>query len=628
MGQFQDLKAQAAIIRDEQNSYQNTSLRVGRMFIDILEQLEKVLPDENVKPETLTVEATGTSYKLKFSTLTSDGSVKSHELDLPIATDTKAGVMSPALMKGIKDQISQLSLKVDSNKTDSDNKIKKLNSKLSDIKNETSEEIDDDSVILQSDKGENVAEFNKNGCNFKNAKSNGVDLLAELAKKQESLTNLEETKTETPIGESIDIIDNSGNKIVSVDRNGIKSKGFLDLDGNNIIKQLGNSCILQENKGVYIESKPVSTGTLIGKCYDSNVGYVSRYYNPTKIEMPINVFVKETLSLWIKVNDSWKDEETSPIQSISINAESNDGKSYSITVWSYGLHIGWNLIKIYSIINNTISKVVVSISRRAGLADYTIDVGSVVLNQRTFPTINFNADDTYTGDYGARKELLEFIYNNKIPIDLRINSAIAPESILSEDSSNAANYISYLRKIGLCNGMIYGSGSETDYAACLETTKTNIDNARGSYQYRAIKICGNQHNFLNKIRFDAELEAGIGIIRHTVAEFVPSVITKENPIISTTGKSPSADTDTITDEQIELWISYLKDYIDKIVNFGCISSIMTHQMVARDQYNKERDGGLCGIWEVMKPVMEYALELRNQGKLNIMSMQDIADCLI
>lgn len=130
MGQFQDLKAQAAIIRDEQNSYQNTSLRVGRMFIDILEQLEKVLPDENVKPETLTVEATETSYKLKFSTLTSDGSVKSRELDLPIATDTKAGVMSPALMKGIKDQISQLSLKVDSNKTDSDNKIIELNSKI------------------------------------------------------------------------------------------------------------------------------------------------------------------------------------------------------------------------------------------------------------------------------------------------------------------------------------------------------------------------------------------------------------------------------------------------------------------------------------------------------------------
>lgn len=128
MGQFQDLKAQAAIIRDEQNSYQNTSLRVGRMFIDILEQLEKVLPDENVKPETLTVEATETSYKLKFSTLTSDGSVKSHELDLPIATDTKAGVMSPELMKGIKDQISQLSLKVDSNKTDSDNKITELKS--------------------------------------------------------------------------------------------------------------------------------------------------------------------------------------------------------------------------------------------------------------------------------------------------------------------------------------------------------------------------------------------------------------------------------------------------------------------------------------------------------------------
>ena len=123
MGQFQDLKAQAAIIRDEQNSYQNTSLRVGRMFIDILEQLEKVLPDENVKPETLTVEATETSYKLKFSTLTSDGSVKNRELDLPIATDTQAGVMSPALMKGIKDQLSNLENETIPNNIANNNKI-------------------------------------------------------------------------------------------------------------------------------------------------------------------------------------------------------------------------------------------------------------------------------------------------------------------------------------------------------------------------------------------------------------------------------------------------------------------------------------------------------------------------
>lgn len=168
MGQFQDLKAQAAIIRDEQNSYQNTSLRVGRMFIDILEQLEKVLPDENVKPETLTVEATETSYKLKFSTLTSDGSVKSRELDLPIATDTKAGVMSPALMKGIKDQISQLSLKVDSNKTDSDNKItelegetSKLNSKIDGNIIEEHTDSADDYFEFQNNEGEAILNINK-----------------------------------------------------------------------------------------------------------------------------------------------------------------------------------------------------------------------------------------------------------------------------------------------------------------------------------------------------------------------------------------------------------------------------------------------------------------------------------
>lgn len=507
-------------------------------------------------------------------------------------------------------------------------KVTELEGQISNIKNENTEELSDNSIVIQSEEGEDIAEFDKNGCNFKNAKSNGVDLLDELAKKQESLTNLEEETTETPIDESIDILDNSGNEIVCVDKNGIKSKGFLDLAGNNIINQLGNSCILQENKGVYIESKPVSTDTLIEKYYNSNVGYVSRYYNPTKIEIPVNSFVKETLSLWIKVNDSWKDEETSPIVSISVEAKSNDGTSYSITVWSYGVHIGWNLIKIYSIINKTINKVTVSISRAIDYVDYTIDIGSVVLNQRTFPTINFNADNDYTGDYGARKELLDFIYNNKIPVDMRIDSSVEPQTSLDEDSSNAANYISYLRKIGLCNEMIYGNGSKTDYASCLETTKTNIDKARGPYQYRAIKICGNQHNFLNKIRFDAELEAGIAIIRHSTSEFVPSVITKENPIISTTSRCPNADTETITDEQIESWTSYLKDYIDKIVNFGCIGSIMTHQMVSRVQYNKERDGGLCGIWEVQKAVMEYALELRNKGKLNIMSMQDIADCLI
>lgn len=108
MGNFQTLKNQAAVIRDEQNDYKNTATRVGSMFVRLLEQLEKALPDENVKPDTLSVEATGTSYILKFTTVDSDGTTKDRELSLPLASDDKAGIMSPALMKGIKDQISKL----------------------------------------------------------------------------------------------------------------------------------------------------------------------------------------------------------------------------------------------------------------------------------------------------------------------------------------------------------------------------------------------------------------------------------------------------------------------------------------------------------------------------------------
>lgn len=111
MGDFQNLKNQAAVIRDEQQDYKNTALRIGKMFIDMLEQLENVLPDENVQPDTLTVEPTETSYKLKFSTITSDGTIKSREVSLPLATETKAGIMSPALLKSVKDQIADLASK-------------------------------------------------------------------------------------------------------------------------------------------------------------------------------------------------------------------------------------------------------------------------------------------------------------------------------------------------------------------------------------------------------------------------------------------------------------------------------------------------------------------------------------
>lgn len=111
MGDFQNLKNQAAVIRDEQLDKKNTALRIGKMFIDMLEQLENVLPDENVQPDTLTVEPTETSYKLKFSTIASDGSIKSREVSLPLASETKAGIMSPALLKGVKDQIADLASK-------------------------------------------------------------------------------------------------------------------------------------------------------------------------------------------------------------------------------------------------------------------------------------------------------------------------------------------------------------------------------------------------------------------------------------------------------------------------------------------------------------------------------------
>lgn len=112
MGDFQNLKNQAAVIRDEQLDKKNTALRIGKMFIDMLEQLENVLPDENVQPDTLTVEPTETSYKLKFSTIASDGTIKSREVSLPLATETKAGIMSPALLKGVKDQLTELGEKI------------------------------------------------------------------------------------------------------------------------------------------------------------------------------------------------------------------------------------------------------------------------------------------------------------------------------------------------------------------------------------------------------------------------------------------------------------------------------------------------------------------------------------
>lgn len=91
---------QAVTIRDENQDSQNTALRIGKLFVDIVNALGQTLAAENIS-----VKSTSMGVSLVFSA--EDSSVLS-EISIPVVSDTTAGVISPARLSALKTELTTL----------------------------------------------------------------------------------------------------------------------------------------------------------------------------------------------------------------------------------------------------------------------------------------------------------------------------------------------------------------------------------------------------------------------------------------------------------------------------------------------------------------------------------------
>ena len=127
MAIYNDLLSQAAQIRDEANERKNTALRVGTMFVDLIQKLQAKLPATIVDASTIgSVTYNPTTITIKFGTTDDDGTDGEVTLTIKEASLLSAGLMASA------DKIELRSLRAELNQevADRDNADVSLSSSI------------------------------------------------------------------------------------------------------------------------------------------------------------------------------------------------------------------------------------------------------------------------------------------------------------------------------------------------------------------------------------------------------------------------------------------------------------------------------------------------------------------
>lgn len=92
-----DILSAAAVVRDETNEKANTAERVGGVLVELANYLSNYAPVSNV-----TVEADGANVRLVLHIKNEDGTVSTRSVNLPAASTSEAGVLTPELLKALQ----------------------------------------------------------------------------------------------------------------------------------------------------------------------------------------------------------------------------------------------------------------------------------------------------------------------------------------------------------------------------------------------------------------------------------------------------------------------------------------------------------------------------------------------
>lgn len=106
MSRIDNLLPAAAVIRDASEQGENTALRVGSLFVDLIQELSQLLSSGGTDVSSISINIGSSDITLHFEGVDSEGTAIERNLTLPAATPYKAGVVTPELYNNILNVIS------------------------------------------------------------------------------------------------------------------------------------------------------------------------------------------------------------------------------------------------------------------------------------------------------------------------------------------------------------------------------------------------------------------------------------------------------------------------------------------------------------------------------------------
>ena len=101
MPTLSELLTRAAGIRTETVANENTAERIGQLFVDIITEIGK-----SVSAESISIQTTSSGVSLRFSAADDEGQVETVTIPLPVVSDQRAGVITPAQIAALQQAIT------------------------------------------------------------------------------------------------------------------------------------------------------------------------------------------------------------------------------------------------------------------------------------------------------------------------------------------------------------------------------------------------------------------------------------------------------------------------------------------------------------------------------------------
>ncbi len=95
MATIESLLPQAATVRDATTKMENTALRVGTLFVDLIQALMATVPKEVIDASDISYSTTTTNFIIHYKVIKADGTTANRQIVIPVASASKSGLMTP-----------------------------------------------------------------------------------------------------------------------------------------------------------------------------------------------------------------------------------------------------------------------------------------------------------------------------------------------------------------------------------------------------------------------------------------------------------------------------------------------------------------------------------------------------